>query len=736
VLLPPQKVPAPQPKRERAPPATPDPLVMPPLVITANAPGEARRRLAAQVGAANGNAAAGRAVLAEVEPEDAFFGALDTAPLPVPPQPVPIETGPPTPPGPAPAPTPIAPAAEPAAAEGTRDETAPGAPVATLNVPGTAEAAVATEAGGPPDAFFGPADPPLPVTTAEELTGAVGRATEKIPEPGFKGSPGRALNPVVANAKTTGGAMRSGVEGSAVPQRVPPPRLPDPIEIDPVPKATDAVLLAVNARLPELTMPKAWSPPNGPPAVVKPLGGVTQEEVRTEEPPPPPEKPKEVAKRAKDQRDAAKKAADAPVPVETPKPTPIDPPVIADWRPDPAPPPTKAEKTQVTAALAQVLVDPTAEAKAIVAMARQHPVLFRGTLESVDLFKTLGDRDLVPQVETSLKAKMDELKKAVGIADEELTKAIADRKKVLEDRAAGRQTETQQVVDAKTKELQREAEKTKAAAEAKARREEVKRIRRLQAAKWSHDPKLVDELVEHRFSIIDKDVGRAVVAHKKAGERRRALLDRFEQAYKDAAREADDRAQMFKTADGKEIPIPPQFRRAPTIGGTQGAPGEPWLPWAEKEIRKAFDALRANTDQARDALIADVEKAGLDARTAVREWAAKRLHKERTADKAQADLASDKARQQKADEDMAKEAVQTDARDKLVTDVRAATQLHAILNDKDVQAGKAQDEELRKKQKEIAKQYLAAGEDPADPLSTVLVFGRSRRRRFFRWAGR
>jgi hypothetical protein len=717
VLLPPRKLPAPQPKRERAPPPTPDPIVMPPLVITGSAP---RRALAAQVSAVHGNAAAGRAVLADVEPEDAFFGALETAPLPVPPAPVPVETAPPTTaPAAAPGQAPAAPAQEPAAADGTRDETAPGGAAPPAKVPGATAAAVATEAGEPPDAFFGPADPPLPVETPDELSGAVGRAASRIPEPGFKGSPDRALTPVVGAAQTTGGAMRTSVDQSGVPQRVPPPRIPDPIEIDPVPKATDALLGMVNARLPEVTMPKAWSPPNGPAAVVKPLAGVTQEEVRTEEPPPPPEKPKEVAKRAKDQRDAAKKAADAPVPVETPKPTPIDPPVIADWRPEPTPPPTKAEKADVTRALAQVLADPTAEAKAIVGMARQHPVVFRGTLESVELFKTLGDKDLVPQVETSLKAKMDELKKAVGIADEELTKAIDERKKQLADRAAGRQAETQQIVDEKTKQLQREAEKTKAAAGAKARREEVKRIRRLEAAKWSHDPKLVDELVEHRFGIIDKDVGRAVVAHKKAAERRRALLERFEQAYKDAAREADDRAQMVKTADGKEVPIPPQFRRAPTIHGTQSSPGEPWLPWAEKEIHKAFDALRADTDKARDALIADVEKAGLDARTAVREWAAKRLHKERTADKVQSDLAEDKSRQQKADEDMAKEAIATDARDRLVTDVHAATQLHAILNDKDVQAGKAQDEELRKKQKEIAKQYLAAGDDPADPLSTV-----------------
>jgi Annexin len=717
VLLPPQKLPAPQPKRERAPPPTPEPIVMPSLVVTANAP---RRALAAQVAAANGNAAAGRAVLADVEPEDAFFGALDTAPLPVPPAPVPVETAPPAGPTAVPEPAPPTPAAEPAAAEGTREETAPGGAAPSPKVPGATAAAVATEAGEPPDAFFGPADPPLPVSTPDELASAVGRAAGKLPEPGFKGSPERALDPVVGAAQATGGAMRASVTASWVPQRVPPPRLPNPIEIDPVPKATDTVVAAVNARLPEVTMPKPWSPPNGPTAVVKPLAGVTQEEVQTEEPPPPPEKPKELARRAKDQRDAAKKKAEeTPVPVETPKPIPIDPPVLADWRPPPTPPPTKAEKTDVTAALAQVLADPTAEAKAIVATARQHPVMFRGTLETVELFKTIGDKDLVPHVETSLKAKMDELKKAVGIADEELTKAIEARKQLLADRAAGRQTDTQKVVDAKAEALKKEAEKTKGEADAKARREEVKRIRRLQAAQWSHDPKLIDELVEHRFGIIDADVGRAVVAHKKAAERRRALLDRFETGYKDAAREADDRAQMVKTADGKETPIPPQFRRAPTINATQGAPGEPWLPWAEKEIRKAFDALRADTDKARDALIADVEKAGLDARTAVREWAAKRLHKERTADKVQSDLAEDKARQQKGDEDMAKEAVQTDARDRLVTDVRAATQLHAILNDKDVQAGKAEDAELRKKQKEIAEQYLAAGNDPADPLSTV-----------------
>src|SRR5262249_38838001 len=154
----------------------------------------------------------------------------------------------------------------------------------------------------------------------------------------------------------------------------PPPRIPNPIEIDPVPKATDAVSAAVQAPLPQVTMPKPWSPPNGPAAVVKPLAGVSQQEVQTEEPPQPPEKPKELANREKDAGEAGRRAAAAPAPVEDRNPRPIAPPVLVDWRPEPTPPPTKAEKADVTGALAQILADPTAESKAIVATARNHPV--------------------------------------------------------------------------------------------------------------------------------------------------------------------------------------------------------------------------------------------------------------------------------------------------------------------------------------------------------------------------
>jgi Annexin len=708
-----------------------EPLVMPPLVVT-GVPEDAapRRALGARVGARNGNAAAGRVAGSDAaaEPADVFFGALTAQSvaiiddLPPPSTDAAAETAAARTTG---APRPAveaAPAVEGAPAEqvGTAAETAPGEAGRAAPEPVAAEAGAARESGQPSDAFFGTLPPVVSADTAAELARNVDRSVADLPVPGFKGDPGRALGPIVDAARARGAAARARAgPGGGPSARIPPPRLPDPLEIDPLPKSTDAVETAVQDPLPELTLPAPDQPPFGPAAkVVLPPDIVRPGELLAETPPEQGDAAKKGAQKAKDDRDAAKKRGDEPVPDHPAEPKLLDPPVLVDIRPKPEPPPTPMEKADLTNAIARLLASAKDEATRVVTTARMQAYA-EGALQ--DNFPTLGEDDLLPETQTALETKMAELRDIVGIAKQDLDRAVSARQKQLEDLKAGRSAETAEAAKTAASEAQKEAAKKKAADDEAARKEQVKLVRKLQAGLHSHDPTLVNGLLTERLQVIEKMVGRGVVAHEQAAQRRRLLLDQYEATYKEAYRIADDGAQSRKldaqgqvvVEDGKEVEIPLDKRRVPMVDG------KPWLAVAQDAVHAKFDKLRADTDTERDKRTIALRAAGADAHTALRAWAAKRLHREQTQDEISASKVIDVATQVLAELGARKEAADNETRARLVSDVRAATQLHAVMQLKDEELKTKEQKDFKEKYTKIAQDYFAVGDNPAEPLSAV-----------------
>ncbi|WP_157592497.1 hypothetical protein [Solirubrobacter soli] len=667
-------------------------------------PRTARQALARRSVAARGSQAAGPLL---PDDERGFFGDVDIAPAPQQADvPVPAADAP------APAAPPAAPALVPAAEPTPEAAEPPASPEAARAVAPPATAAAAGDAGVVPDGFFGDVDPPASVATPAELAGAVTRAAGRLPQPELKGSAQFLLDPMARAARERGDAARAALGGGGASQ-VPPPRVPAPFEIDPTPDATETLLAANAPNLPELVLPRGWAPRNIAPTPVKPPTGVLTPEVKVEAPPQPEGKAKEAAAKAGATREAAKTAAEKQ-PAEAPaEPKFVDPPVLVDFRSPPIPPPAPEEAAKAIAVLGKVLDGAAKDAKAIVADAMKVP--FNGTMAGRKLFEHLFD-PLVPATEQAFLNRIDELRAAVDPAETELAKQTADRRQRLTDLAAGKVVATTQAAQTTVAAMTQDAAKTKGAIDAKQRREELKRIRRLQAAKTSHDPKLVDELVEERMKFADLQVGDGVNAIKRAATRRRAVLDLYEASYLLAARDADNRAQAGQTNPGDPPKTKLEDRRAPLAPG-----GELWLAVAEREIHAAFEGLRTATDSARDERVKAIEQAGTDLRAAVRDWAAKRVRKDRTEQERHDTEAQDKARQEQAEKDAEARAATNDTRDRLVQDVRAAVYFHDLVNDKDAGARKVEDQALRDKQKEVAKQYLKDGEDPADPLSVVVA---------------
>jgi hypothetical protein len=587
--------------------------------------------------------------------------------------------------------------------------------VATQVTPEAATGTVPTEAGPtdtltagryagaePPNAVFG-APPIGAVTTPTEMVSAARAAASALPPAQLELDRLDAPLTAVVGAERARASTRQPRRFGGG-SRIPPPRPLDPIEIDPVPEATKKIVEAVNARLPNLELPAPQPTPDGTVPTVKRPEGIDTEELATELPAddtPAVVDAMNVSEQAK--RGAAIVAGKEPeTPQEMPA-TPVDPPVIVDFRRPPAPMPAVApdpvDKAGVAQALARILADIPAEAEKVLWAARD--AAFPPN-RMADLFMEVT-KPLKEDVKKALCTEMDKLRDAVGLSTDELTAAITARRDDLEQIKAGQQAQSEAAATAAARELSDEAARQQAKEEAANRRTQRKLVRRLRAALHSSDPKLVGELVEKRMSVIDDDVGTGVVAINLAGDRRLKLIGLYEDAYQEAYRAADD-ARQAEMKEGEKYAV--------------NENGKVWYDVAVDNLRATMKAKREATTSARDELVKNLTDAGTSAREAVHAWADKRMKAKLSADEQHERAAKDAERQETKIKDAAAAAAKADTRSHLLNEVR----LVAAVYDQDARlaAGQVIDEarKLDDATMKIGRQLLKAG-DPKDPISAV-----------------
>jgi hypothetical protein len=551
------------------------------------------------------------------------------------------------------------------------------------------------------------------------LVDATRSAAAAVPSVGLGPDPAAArLGALVARGRASSARQRGGGGGG----RIPPPRPVDPAEIDPVPKATDAIQAATQVPLDQMKLPELVPMPErgGMPVLEKPPG-VDEEELGKEEAPAP-----DTAAVAADteqklgaeaeQRKAAMakgKGPPAPEPVTMVE---VKPPVLIDFR-RPSPPPVphaqgEADAANVARALALVTAEITEAIDDIVNEARRQS--FPPDKLST-YFPTIGD-DLKRTYRAELEAAIEKLREAVKLSKEQLEAAVNARRDELARKAAGQQVEREAVATAAGHELTAEAKKDLARQETERRREEAKRVARLRAALWSSRPELVDELLTTRLGYVDDNVAKGVVAHEAAGARRLEVLGLYEQAYQDAYRRADSNWQRFGTANPVPDAPPPTGppRRAPNTKD-----GKVWYDVVTDQLAADMRALREATTANQKKLVDDLRDAGTKARAALREWAAKRLRRKVDADTAQRQAAEDAAHQDGAIQAARDEAAAAGTRDRLLGQVRFAVTVYDQARWTDQQRTEAGARALAQAQLDLGKAFLQSGGDPADPMSAV-----------------
>jgi len=576
---------------------------------------------------------------------------------------------------------------------------------------GTTSAAKATPGPAPaPDAEpdqTSSVTTPTGIKTPSDLLSAARPAADNLPHPDLGRPPlDRALAPVILQRGTGRPQQARGGGGGG-----PPPRPVEAIEIDPVPKATEQLSLALNARLPDLELPALVPMPDGTLPILPTVKGVAEEEQAVEVDV---EAPAKDAKKVND-TEAARSAAAAnkqPDEVTEAAPKPLSPPVLVDFRrpPPPALPVADAavQKNQVVRVLALIRADVDSRAQTLIDKLRTQ------AFPNVGNYFTDVTNSMRDSIRDGLQAKVGELQQAADITNDMLDAAVAARRTELEQKVTRTATAAELTVTDATKEATNQAEKELAEQERKKLKEQAKVVSRYRRALHSRDPTLVEELVRARLGYIDADVGSGRAAIKAAGDRREELIDLYETAYGDAYLAADD---AWQHPAGRQPRAPPNT-----------ADGKLWYDVVSDALAASMEDLRSQTeDDVADAEIG-LDDAGKSAKKAVRDWADRRLRRTLTDD----EKAARTARDTTATEHAVTEALAAAERAKTLGELNTTIQFASsayLQRTGDVEAaartrmGKLEGDRLKQGQ-----EFLKLGEtsDPMAAVANYLVIGYER----------
>ena len=584
--------------------------------------------------------------------------------------------------------TPVSPApdAEPDAATTEGQATAAQAPA----VPGGAVSAPAM--GSTPAEVSG-------IDTPAALVSAARSAADALPHPEVPRAPlDRALAPMVVTAAARGRRPLPRRGGGSYP----PPRPVEPIEIDPVPTATATLSTALNARLPELSLPEIRAMPNGPVPTLPTVRGVSPDElaVEVDVESPAADATSVNAAEAGRARTAARETPDI---TPAPAPVPVSPPVLVDFRRPPPPPlpqaQTDLETTQITRVLALVTATVDERGQALIDQVRDRafPPLRMGNYY-LDVTDPMRD-----QIRTDLRAKLGELREAAGVTVEVLDAAVAARRTELESGVSHVATAAELEVERTAATLTREAELENARAERQRLRDQARQVARYRRALHSRDPALVEELVTSRLGYIDADVGRGATSIDSAKTRRLDLIDQYRAAYSEAYRAADDAWQH---------PTGSPARAPPNLGSRL------WYDVVTDELATTMTRLRTQTETDAATLFNDLRDAGLAAKAAVRTWSDTRLRRTLSSDETVARATRDIDATTTVVSDARAEAARAATRERLLGEIRfaAATALRTA-DDADF-VSREHMIDLNDEQLAQGQRFLAAG-DAGDPMSAV-----------------
>ncbi|MFF5289019.1 hypothetical protein [Paractinoplanes globisporus] len=482
-----------------------------------------------------------------------------------------------------------------------------------------------------PGAAVGEAAP----ATIEQWHATTRRAADALPHPAVSGTPGAREIASTGQSAADHQARIAGAAPHAAARQVPPhprtPPTPAPPP-DPVPEATRVVREAAAARLPPIALPALQATPSGRMPVLGPSGiadlTAARQQLRTVVAPPvrPARQP------SRTERPAV--AAEPPV---TAAPAPAR---IEDIRLEALgelPAPLLAEATQVIDGLRAGLPGMAADALRLARLAAYR----EGALAKSEEYHNYNDDTLVPELTAGYTGQVDELAASVGYTDRYLHSAAAERHtRLTATRRAAATSQQGAATDAAA--TARQAAERTAVVIGEARRDAERETRkRLRTAMTSTDPALILDVRDELLGRARAGAADAAVAHERARDQRLAQVDDYERRYTEAYEAADSADVRVLPTGGLDV------NRTPD--------GRPWLSVQSARIAAAMTALRTDTRESADLLIAAAWAAGGQAAALVRDWAAERTGDLRDDDRRRLDAAVDAV-------DLSRERVAAEAR--------------------------------------------------------------------------
>jgi hypothetical protein len=404
---------------------------------------------------------------------------------------------------------------------------------------------------------------------------------------------------------------------------VPENVLPQPAAPDPIPKATEEIEKAANLPLPEQTMPEVKESPGHhmPDVLGKRLSQAEMRMILLGEPAMKnAQLPEDEAKRLTEIRQQIlKPAAPAAAAVSVPPvaPTPM---VIHS---EPLPPSTvgSAQQKIFTAALAHFMADLDGQAKEMLSLIKKEITTYPGGIVEARLPK-LGQDDQVPLLAGSLRQTVEPLAVQLGVAGQMLDDAVTLRRQQVENArlAADRALKgtADKAADAAAAAALAKQAKAQAAAQAAAKDAKAK------AARMAKPPKpTARDQVQGAIQRIQHKVGEAIARYRLTLKDRNTALDDAAEKYAEAYRRA---------AMADELVLRPQG--APSAANVTAdfakekqtrlaiAASHRWSREQSGLVRKSVDALKEEAKQKTEGFIEQVETAGGNAYTELKNWAA------------------------------------------------------------------------------------------------------------------
>ena len=457
------------------------------------------------------------------------------------------------------------------------------------------------------------------------------RAAKNIPAPKISGAGGagsiQKTGGVASGAYKTQAQQvpkdgQKAVSPAPKPNQLPPNPVAKP---DPVPEATQIVKDASDKLPPDQTIPGLEASPvtKEMPSLIPPMPApvVAKGDADKADAAKAPPDAKDTKHPAQDKADQVKQVANKP-PEKLDRKSDADPITLKDEAQEkkPEPPFPPMFKMAITPVLAELLANTGEEAKGVLTKVRKS--MYNGEL--ANQFPDMGDKDLLPDLTTTLEGQLRDIGKQAGMTEQEINAEVEKRRAQAKAQTDQAKTDIQTTGDNQKKEVKDSSTSLlESIAGARGALDEDTE-QKLEAAKGKNDPAVIKSKRERLVKNVNAKVADQVVGYDEAGKGRKGriatIVDLQKKAYRRRAQDDEKQLTDKATADKTDVK-----QAQLTAAGS--------FNWSDRKGRELDKLALTFNDQITQWVTSQQDgarKAGDTAREKIRTWADQKLGEHRS----------------------------------------------------------------------------------------------------------